>query len=97
VKPSQVIISFVAVVMCIGLMVGCGPLNDGSANPTATATQPPAPTPTAPGDSEAPEGIPAIGDHAPDFTLPSVWGEAFTLSNYRGDQNVVLLFYRTGS
>ena len=78
-------------------MVGCGPLNDGNAHPTATATQPPAPSPTAPGGGEAPDGLPAIGERAPDFTFPSVWGEAFTLSNYRGDQNVVLLFYRTGS
>jgi peroxiredoxin (alkyl hydroperoxide reductase subunit C) len=34
----------------------------------------------------------AVGDPAPDFTLPSVSGEAVTLSQYRGKKNVVLSF-----
>jgi len=33
-----------------------------------------------------------IGDPAPDFTLPSVSGEKVTLSQYRGNKNVVLSF-----
>jgi hypothetical protein len=51
-------------------------------------------SPTPP--QESPSSIPAIGETAPDFTLPSVWGETVTLSSYRGTRNVVLLFYRTG-
>jgi len=35
------------------------------------------------------EGIPA-----PDFTLESVDGNSVTLSEYRGEKNVVLVFYR---
>ena len=33
-----------------------------------------------------------IGDQAPDFTLPSVSGEKVTLSQYRGEKNVVISF-----
>lgn len=33
------------------------------------------------------------GDMAPDFTLPSTIGEKVTLSDYRGEKNVLLLFY----
>ena len=34
----------------------------------------------------------AVGDTAPDFTLPSITGEKVTLSDYRGRNNVVLSF-----
>lgn len=34
-----------------------------------------------------------VGDKAPDFTLPSHTGSKITLSQYRGDKNVVLAFY----
>ncbi len=34
----------------------------------------------------------AIGDPAPDFTLPSVGGETVTLSHYKGKKNVVISF-----
>jgi peroxiredoxin len=33
-----------------------------------------------------------IGDHAPDFTLPSISEEKVSLSQYRGKKNVVLSF-----
>jgi len=33
-----------------------------------------------------------VGDPAPDFTLPSVAGEAVTLSQFRGKKNVVISF-----
>jgi len=33
-----------------------------------------------------------VGDPAPDFTLPAVYGEAVTLRQYRGRKNVVLSF-----
>ncbi len=35
-----------------------------------------------------------VGDAAPDFTLESLAGPLITLSDYRGRQNVVLVFYR---
>jgi cytochrome oxidase Cu insertion factor (SCO1/SenC/PrrC family) len=35
-----------------------------------------------------------VGDPAPDFTLQSHQGENVSLSDYRGKQNVVLVFYR---
>jgi peroxiredoxin len=34
-----------------------------------------------------------VGQPAPDFTLPSSAGEPVTLSSYRGQQTVVLVFY----
>ncbi len=36
----------------------------------------------------------AVGQPAPDFTLPDVKGEAVTLSAFRGQKTVVLVFYR---
>jgi hypothetical protein len=35
-----------------------------------------------------------IGDLAPDFTLASYDGGRVTLSDYRGESNVLLVFYR---
>lgn len=35
-----------------------------------------------------------VGDMAPDFTLESLDGRRITLSSYRGNKNVVLVFYR---
>lgn len=34
----------------------------------------------------------AVGDQAPDFTLPSVGGDPITLSEYQGKKNVVISF-----
>jgi cytochrome oxidase Cu insertion factor (SCO1/SenC/PrrC family) len=36
----------------------------------------------------------AVGDVAPDFSLLSYAGTVTTLSDYRGEKNVVLVFYR---
>ncbi len=36
----------------------------------------------------------AVGDVAPDFSLVSYAGPLTTLSDFRGDKNVVLQFYR---
>lgn len=35
-----------------------------------------------------------VGDEAPDFTLGSFSGGPVTLSDYRGESNVLLVFYR---
>lgn len=35
-----------------------------------------------------------VGDVAPDFTLEALDGRRLTLSSYRGQKNVVLVFYR---
>jgi peroxiredoxin len=34
-----------------------------------------------------------LGQSAPDFSLPDQYGRFFTLSQYRGQKNVVLIFY----
>ena len=36
----------------------------------------------------------AVGSVAPDFSLRSLAGETVTLSDFRGEKNVVLVFYR---
>ena len=36
----------------------------------------------------------AVGDVAPDFSLMSYAGSVTTLSDFRGEKNVVLVFYR---
>ena len=36
---------------------------------------------------------PAVGDAAPDFTLPSTDGSQVTLSSFAGRKNVVLAFF----
>ena len=38
--------------------------------------------------------IPGPGQLAPDFTLPDLNGQPFTLSAFRGDGSTVLVFYR---
>ncbi|MBI1349871.1 MAG: redoxin domain-containing protein [Actinomycetales bacterium] len=36
---------------------------------------------------------PEVGQLAPDFTLTNQYGQAVTLSEFRGEKNVVLMFY----
>lgn len=36
----------------------------------------------------------AVGDQAPDFRLASLAGEPVRLSDFRGDKDVVLVFFR---
>ena len=57
-----------------------------------TPTAPGLPTPTLPA-SQA-NFPPGVGDIAPDFTLPVATGGEITLSQFRGDTPVVLVFYR---
>ena len=58
--------------------------------PTAVPTEPPEPTATtAPSVTFVDES-----DMASDFTLPNAHGGDVTLSQYRDDKNVVLVFYR---
>ena len=42
-----------------------------------------------------PEGVGTnVGDMAPGFTLKSATGGEHTLESYRGDKNLVVIFYR---
>ena len=59
--------------------------------PTATATTEPIPQPTA---ALSPQVGTNVSDLAPDFTLPSARSGEFNLEAFRGDKNVVLVFYR---
>lgn len=38
-------------------------------------------------------GVPQVGDPAPDFALPDEHGRTVRLSDFRGHQNVLLVFY----
>ena len=54
-------------------------------SPTATLPEPPVPA-LAVGTME--------GDLAPDFQLPAASGSDRSLASYRGDKNVLVVFYR---
>lgn len=43
--------------------------------------------------SAAASRVPAVGEPAPDITLPSTSGETVTLSSFRGERNVLLAFF----
>jgi cytochrome oxidase Cu insertion factor (SCO1/SenC/PrrC family) len=95
---KRVMIPVLMLIVCAAVLVTykVAAVNTIPATPTPTQTPRSVPTAT-PGPAEEPGSlIPAVGEPAPDFTLPSVEGGAVTLSDYRGQKNVVLLFYRTG-
>lgn len=81
------------------------PVPAASPVPTATPTPAPTPTPTptltptvAPTPTPTPTPAPpvgtAVGELAPGFTLPSAAGVDIALESFRGDKQVVLVFYR---
>jgi peroxiredoxin len=43
--------------------------------------------------SVAQQAVPAVGETAPDFSLPSTGGRTVTLSSYRGRQPVLVAFF----
>ncbi|MBT4126191.1 MAG: redoxin domain-containing protein [Chloroflexi bacterium] len=55
------------------------------------STQIAAPDPTEPPLINTPA---PVSNLAPDFTLPSVQGDEYTLSSFRGDKPVAVVFYR---
>ena len=102
-NTGKAFVRCVVIVMCVCLVASCSPATapppPPDPTPTLEPTVPPVPSATSTAtatSSENPGGIPAIGDTAPDFTLPSGAADTITLSSYRGEKNVVLVFYRTG-
>ena len=78
------------VVALTGILVGaCAP---------DSADAPPGAPPLGPADGRELPGIDLdriqVGDPAPDFTLTSFAGDPVTLSDFRGETNVILVFYR---
>ena len=72
-----------------------------AATETATPTGTPVPAPAAVSETPAPTSLPVLVNTpgpvamlAPDFTLPSIEGPEYTLSEYRGKQPVLVVFYR---
>jgi hypothetical protein len=103
VNSGKTFVRSVVFVMFVCLVASCGPATapppPAADTPTLEPTLTPMPAATSAATAtpqENPGGIPAIGDAAPDFTLPSADADAVTLSSYRGQRNVVLVFYRTG-
>ncbi len=78
-------------------MTACVPESSDDAPPSegATAREAPALGPADGADlpGQDLERI-QVGEPAPDFTLASFDGEPVTLSDYRGEANVLLVFYR---
>jgi cytochrome oxidase Cu insertion factor (SCO1/SenC/PrrC family) len=105
-NAKRVVIPVLMLMVCAAILVTYNVAAVNRTSPTPTPAHTPRPIPTAaprsastatPWPSEEPGSlIPAAGEPAPDFTLPSMSGDAVTLSDYRGQKNVVLLFYRTG-
>jgi cytochrome oxidase Cu insertion factor (SCO1/SenC/PrrC family) len=105
-NAKRVLIPILMLAVCAAILVTYNLAAVSSPSPTPTPTRTPraeptatlrvGPTATLPPTQELGASIPAVGEPAPDFTLPSVSGEAVNLSSYRGEKNVVLLFYRTG-
>ena len=68
--------------------------------PTATPTPvPPTATPTPVPPTATPTSVPEdvgtlVGDVAPDFMLAAATGSGRSLDSYRGEKNVVVVFYR---
>ncbi len=85
-------------VLAIGLG-GCAPGDDaGMEDETMAGAGEAAQVALGPADGRdlppADLGRVAEGDPAPDFTAVASSGEPITLSDYRGEKNVVLFFYR---
>ena len=105
-SAKRVFVPIIMLAVCAGILVTYNLAAVSEPAPTPTPTRTPRAQSTAtlqPGPAATPQptqdlgaDIPAVGELAPDFTLPSVWGDPVTLSSYRGQKNVVLLFYRTG-
>ena len=70
-------------------------LEADASSPTPTPTPEPTATPVpTPEPTPLPSVGTNIGDIAPRFTLPSVRSGNYTLVSFRGEKNVVLVFYR---
>jgi len=95
---KRVMIPVLMLIACGAILVTYKVAAVGTISATPTPTQTPRPALTAtPVNPEVPVSlIPAVGEPAPDFTLPTVNGGEVTLADYRGQKNIVLLFYRTG-
>ena len=62
--------------------------------PAPTATQPAPSATSAPEPDEPEAAAPEVGDPAPDFELAAASGSDMSLASYRGEKNVVVVFYR---
>ena len=60
---------------------------------TPVPTEPPATATPVPTEIPIPVGT-SVGELAPAFTLPSISGSDVSLESYRGDKNLVVVFYR---
>jgi hypothetical protein len=99
-------IPVVLILTCAVVLLACNQLSTAMPSPSVAPSPPgnPSPTlpmsptdePTVPTPDQTQMAIPAVGEPAPDFSLPSTSSQAVSLSDYRGTRNVVLLFYRTG-
>lgn len=87
-------LALTALLAAIGLG-GCAPQDSGAGS---ELSEPSDPVVLGPADGRELPGVDLdrvqAGDVAPDFSLRSLAGPAVTLSDFRGDKNVILVFYR---
>ena len=98
-NARRVLIPVLMIAVCAVILVtyNLAAVNTAAPSPTPTLAvhANASPTPPAASSRQLPSSIPPVGVLAPDFSLPSAWGDQVTLSHYQGDRNVVLVFYRT--
>ena len=105
-SAKRALIPVLLILVCAAILLAYNRLRVAMPAPSVTPSLPstPYPTPPVPPTSEPttppanpPQAaIPAVGDLAPEFSLPSVSGGTVSVSDYRGTRDVLLLFYRTG-
>ena len=85
--------------LALAILPACAPTEDGAMDDVPTGEAGPydeIPLGPVDGLDLPPTDLDRVqeGDVAPDFTLTSLAGPPVTLSSYRGEANVVLVFYR---
>jgi hypothetical protein len=102
-RPGGAVHAPVAFLLLLGLgaypLVACGGGNGGGGgDETEAASQPEAPLTLGPADGHdlPPTDLErvAVGTVAPDFSLQGLSGDTLTLSAFRGNKDVILIFYR---
>ena len=100
-KKLIILITLLTILSLLPGMVGCDSSNQKSADVSALTKElptqpPPPPTPTLPPIDTARTDLNRIlvGSAAPDFSLEDMDKHNVKLSDFRGKQSVVLVFYR---
>ncbi len=97
-KNNRTLVAIFLIAAIFALTAACGgsseanvPVASGATPTAAPVVEDPTAEPTEPPLVNTPGPVSNI---APDFTLPSIQGSEYTLSQFRGEKPVVVVFYR---